>query len=96
MQVTSSEAETLRVTTATPETFRAQGMEYSPVVTRVQIEMRKRPNGSTVLRLSSDRPVNEPFVDLVVDANWNTGRLTRSYTMLFDPPTMRKAPVEVE
>ena len=95
VQVTSSEAETLRVTTATPETFRAQGMEYSPVVTRVQIEMRKRPNGSTVLRLSSDRPVNEPFVDLVVDANWNTGRLTRSYTMLFDPPTMRKAPVEV-
>jgi pilus assembly protein FimV len=95
VQISPSEAETLRVTTATPETFRAQGMEYSPVVTRVQIEMRKRPNGSTVLRLSSDRPVNEPFVDLVVDANWNTGRLTRSYTMLFDPPTLRKAPVEV-
>ena len=94
VQVTPPEAETLRVTTATPETFRAQGMEYSPVMTRVQIELKRRSNGSAVLRLTSDRPVSEPFVDLVVDANWNTGRLTRSYTMLFDPPTLRKAPVE--
>ena len=94
VQVTPSEAETLRVTTATPETFRAQGMEYSPVMTRVQIELRRRTNGSAVLRLSSDRPVSEPFVDLVIDANWNSGRLTRSYTMLFDPPALRKAPVE--
>ena len=63
-------------------------------MTRVQIELKRRSNGSAVLRLTSDRPVSEPFVDLVVDANWNTGRLTRSYTMLFDPPTLRKAPVE--
>ena len=94
-QATASEAETLRVTTAAPETYRAQGMEYSPLVTRVQIEIKRRPNGSAVLRLTSDRPVTEPFVDLVIDANWNTGRLTRSYTMLFDPPTLRKPPVAV-
>ena len=94
-QITPSEAETLRVTPATPETFRAQGMEYSPAIPRIQIELQRRPNGRTVLRLTSDRPVNEPFVDLVVDANWNTGRVTRSYTMLFDPPTLRRAPAAV-
>lgn len=94
-QITSSEAETLRVSPATPETFRAQGMEYSPAIPRIQIELQRRPNGRTVLRLTSDRPVNEPFVDLVVDANWNTGRVTRSYTMLFDPPSLRRAPATV-
>ncbi len=90
-QASASETETLRVTTASPETYRAQGMEYTNAVTRVQVEVKRRPNGSTVLRLTSDRPVNEPFVDLVIDANWNSGRLTRSYTMLFDPPALRKA-----
>ena len=84
-QATASEAETLRVTTAAPETYRAQGMEYSPLVTRVQIEIKRRPNGSAVLRLTSDRPVTEPFVDLVIDANWNTGRLTREmFRSVFD------------
>ena len=43
------------------------------------------------VKVSSDRPVNEPFVDLVIDATWATGRITRSYTMLFDPPALRRA-----
>ena len=29
-------------------------------------------------------------IDLVLDANWGTGRLVRSYTMLFDPPALRR------
>ena len=49
-------------------------------------------SGTAVLRLSSDRPVNEPFLDLVLDANWGSGRIVRSYTMLFDPPALRAAP----
>ncbi|NUN62771.1 MAG: hypothetical protein HUU13_17225, partial [Burkholderiaceae bacterium] len=94
-QITPAEADSLRVTPATPEAFRAQGMEYSPAITRVQVQLQRKPDGRTVLRVSSDRPINEPFVDLVIDANWNAGRISRSYTMLFDPPTMRRAPATV-
>jgi len=94
-QITPAEAESLRATPATPEAFRAQGMEFTPAVNRMQIQLQRRPDGRTVLRVTSDRPISDPFVDLVVDANWNAGRITRSYTMLFDPPAMRKPPATV-
>lgn len=89
-QITPAEAETLKASTATPEVFRAQGMEYSPTMNNLQVQLQRRADGSAVLRLSSDRPVNDPFVDLVLDASWGSGRLVRSYTMLFDPPAMRR------
>ncbi|WP_298208217.1 FimV/HubP family polar landmark protein [Acidovorax sp.] len=89
-QITPAEADTLRATAAAPEVFRAQGMEYTNTMNNLRIQLQRRPDGTAVLRLSSDRPVNEPFLDLVLDANWGSGRIVRSYTMLFDPPTMRR------
>ena len=94
-QITPAEADTLRASTAAPEVFRSQGMEYSTAVTQMQVQLQRRPDGRMVLRLSSDRPINDPFVDLVIDATWGTGRITRSYTMLFDPPALRRPPVAV-
>ena len=46
---------------------------------------------ATFLRLSSDRPVNEPFVDLILETNWSSGRIVRDYTLLFDPPSLRQS-----
>jgi len=56
-QITPAEAETLKASTATPEVFRAQGMEYSPTMNNLQVQLQRRADGSAVLRLSSDRPV---------------------------------------
>ena len=90
-QITPAEADTLRATTASPEVFRAQGMEFNPAVNDLRVQLQRRPDGTAVLRLSSDRPVNDPFVDLVLDATWGSGHIVRSYTMLFDPPALRRA-----
>ena len=90
-QITPEEADTLRATTASPEVFRAQGMEFNPAVNNLRVQLQRRANGSAVLRLSSDRPVNDPFVDLVLDASWSSGHIVRNYTMLFDPPALRRA-----
>jgi len=90
-QITTAEADSLAVELASPEVFRAQGMEYSPAVHNVRVRIGNRPDGSLVLLLSSDRPVNEPFVDLVIDASSSSGNITRSYTMLFDPPNVPRS-----
>ena len=94
-QITPAEAESLRAITAAPETFRAQGLEYSSTANKVRMQLHRHPDGRTVLRLTSDTPVQDPFVDFVVDARWSKGHITRSYTMLFDPPTARRAPATV-
>lgn len=88
-QITAAEADSLQVAPASAAQFRSQGLEYTPIAHDVRIELQRRPNGTAVLRLSTNTPVNEPFVDLVIDANWSAGHLVRSYTMLFDPPSMQ-------
>ena len=90
-QITPAEADSLKATTAAPEIFRAQGMEYTQGMSNLQIKLQRRPDGRAVLKLSTDRPVNEPFLDLVLDANWGSGHIVRSYTMLFDPPALGRA-----
>ena len=88
-QITPEEASSLKAGVATPEAFKAAGLEYTPVLAGLEVTLQRRADGRSYLRLTSSRPVNEPFVDLVLQASWSAGRLTRDYTMLFDPPGSR-------
>ena len=92
--INAEEAASLRVGLASGEAFRAAGMDFNPALTSIQISLQRRANGTAFLRLSSTRPVNEPFVDMIVEANWASGRIVRDYTLLLDPPNLRAtAPV---
>ena len=42
-------------------------------------------DGKRIL-LSSNKSVTEPFLNLLVQVNWPTGRVLREYTLLLDPP----------
>lgn len=89
-QLSAAEADSLQAVIASPAAFRAQGMEYTGTANTVRVQVQKRSNGTAVLKLSSFQPVNDPFVDLVIDANWASGKLQRNYTLLLDPPTSRR------
>lgn len=83
------EASSLKAGVAPADTFKAAGLEYGSVVSGVEVTLQRRADGRSFLRLSSNRPVTEPFVDLILEATWANGRITRDYTMLFDPPALR-------
>jgi pilus assembly protein FimV len=87
--INAAEAESLRTNAATPDAFRAAGLEYNPALIGLRISLQRRGDGRMFLQLTSDRPVNDPFMDLILEANWSSGRIVRDYTMLFDPPAMR-------
>lgn len=91
VEISAEEASTLRTSVASADAFKAAGLEYTAAVTNVQISLQRRADGRSFLRLSSDRPVAEPFVDLILEARWASGRIVRDYTMLFDPPNLRQA-----
>jgi pilus assembly protein FimV len=97
-EITAEEVSSLRAAIAPPATFRNQGLEYSSALSNVTITLQRRSNGSYFLQLASDRPVNEPFVDVVLEATWASGRVQRDFTMLFDPPALRQpgAPVTAQ
>lgn len=89
-EINAEEASSLRATVASPQAFRAAGLEYSPALSGVEITLQRRSDGRYFLRLVSSRPVNEPFVDLILETTWSSGRIVRDYTMLFDPPNLRQ------
>ena len=88
LEINNEEAESLRPRVASPDTFRASGMEYSTVLSGLQITLQKRGDGRSYLRLTNTRTVNDPYVDLILEASWSSGRITRDYTLLFDPPAL--------
>lgn len=91
--ISQEEASSLRAFVASPEAFRASGLDYNVIVSSVEVKLQKRPDGRSFLRLTSTRPVNDPFLDLVLETQWATGRIVRDYTMLFDPPGLRQQAV---
>lgn len=88
-EITSEEAATLKAQVALPAAFKSAGMDYSPVLPSLRMVLQKRSDGRAYLRVSGDRLVQEPFVDLILEASWSTGRMVRDYTLLFDPPNLR-------
>ena len=89
--ITPEEASSLRVRVAPPEAYRAAGVEYGAVLSGMQVTLARRPDGRSYLRVASDRVVQEPFVDVILELSWASGRLVREYTMLLDPPSARTA-----
>jgi pilus assembly protein FimV len=89
--INAEEAASLKATLASPDAFRAAGMEYNPALANAQITLNKRANGSSYLLVRSDKVVTDPFLNLVVNANWSNGRIVRNYTLLLDPPAPKQS-----
>lgn len=87
--LTPDEAANLNVRVAPPESYRAAGIDYNAILPGTRATLLRRPDGRPFLRLSSDRVVQEPFVDVILELSWSTGRLVREYTLLMDPPSNR-------
>ena len=97
LEVTSvgrDELPTLQVRMAPLAAFRAANLDFNPALTSLRFTLDKRPDGSYVVRITSAQPVNEPYLDMMVELTWATGRVIREYTVLLDPPSLRaEAPV---
>lgn len=92
-EINAEEFASLKAFVASPEAFRAAKLEYNPAMAGLQVTPQRRADGRTTIRLSGNRAINEPFVDLIFEASWASGRIVREYTMLFDPPASRAAVV---
>lgn len=46
-------------------------------------------DGSRIV-LTTREPVNEPFLNFLVELNWPAGRVLREYTVLLDPPVFQE------
>ena len=80
------EGDLLAARLASTDAFRQANIELNPALLSVKFAIEQRARGQHVLTLRSAEPINEPFVDMLVELNWSAGRLVREYTFLLDPP----------
>ncbi len=85
LAVTKAEKASLAARLASPEMYQGAGLEY-PSGNKFQFQLLTHPDGGGYLRVSSSQPINDPFVSLLVELTWSSGRLMREYTFLLDPP----------
>jgi pilus assembly protein FimV len=83
--VSRDELESLSAKIADPSLYRQNNLTYQGVLARTRVAV-EYVGGNPVLKISSAAPVNEPFLDLMVELNWASGRVVREYTFLLDPP----------
>ena len=88
--ISAVEADSLRVGIAPVSAFNAAGVSYSSALSDVRVALQRRADGRYVVRVNGTRPLNDPFLDVLLEANWNGGRIVRDYTVLLDPPGHRQ------
>lgn len=92
VSVTKEEQALLNVRLASPEAFRQADIPFTTFISNLKVSIDNRSSGEQFIRVSSTQPLNEPFVDFLVELYWSSGRLVRAYTALVDPPSTAEAP----
>ena len=83
-QFTQDELRGLQAQLASPASFKQAGMEYNSALSGVVARVENRTDGPPRIVLTGRSPVQDSFVDLILEAQWTTGRTVKNYAMLLN------------
>lgn len=86
LAVTPGELGSIQAALASEQFYQDQMLEKPASYPYIKIEVANNAQGMPVLKLSSTQPINEAFLDMLIQVDWPTGRLVKEYTLLLDPP----------
>ena len=89
--VAPEELGTVTARIADSSLYRQNSLAYQGLLSRARVTMERLPNGEPILKITTPSNVVEPYLDLLVEVNWASGRVVRAYTFLLDPPGMPAA-----
>ena len=82
--VNQSEKSSLVARLASPEAYKAAGLDY-PFGNKFKFTIESRADGESYIHATSAQSINDPFVSLLVELSWSSGKLVREFTFLLDP-----------
>ena len=77
--------------------FERAGVDRPFALTDLTFKTVVEESGKAVIKVSSARPIQEPYLNFLMEVHWPSGRLLREYTLLLDPPAFSEqspAPVQ--
>jgi len=86
VSVTPDELSTLVGSVASEDAYNNQGITRLDVHSNIKVDLVNNANGVSVLKLRTALPIDDPYLDVLIQLDWASGRLLREYTVLLDPP----------
>lgn len=86
MSVAPGELDSIKVSLASSADFARAGLERPFLLSKLRFEPVQLDDGQPVIRVTTNDPVREPFLNFLLEVNWPKGRLIREFTVLLDPP----------
>ena len=80
----------LLVSLASAEAFERAGVSRDFFLSRLQFSIGRDSANQLNIKVTTDQPVVEPYLDFLVQLQWPEGRVMRSYTLLLDLPIYRE------
>ena len=84
--IAKEELDSVTARVADPSLYRQNNLAYQGVLSRARVSLERLPSGDAILKVTTPGSVAEPYLDLLVEVNWASGRVVRAYTFLLDPP----------
>lgn len=91
LSVSAEELSTLVAGIASEEAYATQGITRLGIHNSIKVEVAKAGDGSPILKLRSSQPISDPYLDMLIQVDWASGRLQREYTVLLDPPGYKQS-----
>ena len=92
LQVRDLSSAEIRSVLASPDDFGRAGVDRSFFLTDLTFTPVVQPNGKAYIRVTSTRPVREPYLNFLMEVRWPSGRVLREFTLLLDPPLYDPTP----
>jgi pilus assembly protein FimV len=90
--VAPEELDGVKVILASEAEFTKAGSPRSDFLTGLIFVPEVSPEGKVQVRVTSTKPIREPYLDFLVEVTWPKGRMVKGYTVLLDPPTTLHRP----
>lgn len=97
LQVKDLSKNEVLVALASSDDFKRAGIEREFFLTDLRFDVVLDGPSGPVIRVTSQKPVKEPYLNFLLESQWPNGRILREYTLLMDLPTFadqRPAPVQ--
>ena len=66
--------------------FERAGIERPYTLNNLRFTTEVGSDGRGVIKVTSQGPIHEPYINFLVEVHWPSGRLLKEYTLLLDPP----------
>ena len=80
------ELDSLRARIADISVYRDNSVQFPGVLSRARVTLEQGANSAPYLKVTTVQAVNDPFLDMIIEISWASGRVIRDYTFLLDPP----------